>query len=219
MSNIERGQRRLLHARSVSIKGYDPNIVVSEGGSREMYHSPFVMSHERRRRTGFDRKRWQRRIKVLASSAILACLGVGSGCSSTAPSEDQEVSRPRAAPLPATRRTPRVNAFGHPIYESAGPVPLEHVQSIEETVGRSQSELEEFLGPPTGMVRDGDIRILRYRGAQCSVAFFLYLDTEGRRVVAFAKHEWHGTTRARSRSCLLSLAKARRTNAASADKS
>lgn len=137
---------------------------------------------------------------------LLMPLAAGCGCSSGPDTiGEQEVRRPQPAPVQVARRTARVNAFGRPIYEPVGPLPLAAAQSIEDTVGRSQEEIEDFFGPPTAAVRDGNIRVLRYRGAHCSIAFFLYQDTEGRRVVTFANHEWNGPTAANVRSCLHSF--------------
>lgn len=110
-------------------------------------------------------------------------------------------------PLQVAQRTPRINAFGYPVYELVGQLPLEAAQSINDVTGRSQSEIEDFFGLPVAIVRDGEIRILRYRSTRCSIAFFLYPDTAGRRAVAFANYEWNAPTTASARSCLLSLAR------------
>jgi len=170
------------------------------------------MSYKPTRRIVPSERRRRRQIGPLPLFFLLVPLAVGCSCCSGVESVGkQEVRRPQPAPVQVARRTPRVNAFGYPIYEPMGPLPLEAAQSIDDTIGRSESEIMDFFGPPTVVVRDGDIRILRYRGIRCSIAFFLYLDAEGRRVVAFGNHERHVPIAANVRSCLLSLARVRPT--------
>jgi hypothetical protein len=146
--------------------------------------------------------------RLLVFLLVPLAVGCGSG-SEVGPGAEREVKRPQPAPVQVARRTPRINAFGYPIYEPVGPPALSAAESTEDLKGRSQGEIEDFLGPPTAITRDGDIRVLRYRGMECSLALFLYLDMEGRLVVAFAKHEWVAPKAANVRSCLLSLAKGR----------
>jgi len=103
-----------------------------------------------------------------------------------------------------------MNAFGYPVYEPVGRALLEAAESVDDLTGTSEAEIEDFFGLAAGVVRDGEIRILRYQSTRCSVAFFLYPDAAGRRAVAFGKYEWNAPSRANARSCLLSLAKHQR---------
>jgi hypothetical protein len=103
-----------------------------------------------------------------------------------------------------------MNAFGYPVYEPVGQARLEAAESVDELNGTSETEIEDFFGLAAGDVRDGEIRILRYQGTRCSVAFFLYPDAGGRRAVAFGRHESNAPRPANARSCLLSLARRQR---------
>jgi len=184
----------------------DSKIAVKKTKVTLLYLNIWVMLGELARRGVRSAKRRRGAGGACAFLMLLMPLAAGWSCSSGAGTMgEEEVRRPRPAPVQVARRTARVNAFGRPIYEPVGPLPLAAAQSIADTVGRSQDEIEGFFGPPTAVVRDGNIRVLRYRGARCSIAFFLYLDTAGRRVVTFANHEWNAPTAANVRSCLHSF--------------
>jgi hypothetical protein len=139
----------------------------------------------------------------ICASALAGC---GGGLAEA--TGEPEVKRPQ--PLRAAQRTARMNAFGYPVYEPAGRALIEAAESVDDLTGTSEAELENFFGLAAGVVRDGEIRILRYQSTQCSLAFFLYPDAGGRRAVAFGKYERTGPLRANARSCLLSLARPQR---------